>query len=333
MSTKLVAWVLDDWHDDGKCGQFKTMVALAEWADADGVCFPSVPTLAHRIGRHESNARKLLVALAERGELIVAPPKLNGGGHNAYLVVGTHTGEELVALLKNHKSLKGRVDDPGKVVADTIAKLTREEAGPVAPPEVEFSDLPLHPLMEEGDKSKSEKPERLTEGEFTAEKELSLLLSGSMGEGVSDNWDGDYIRQLQLQFGRLVPPWPLKGSHQVQLFYLQHATGWEAPGVADRTDWMKTFSDHEERFKDPALIGDLYAAAWARLQQQREEAQARGKSLSLTHRPGTLTNTMRAIHDESKEPDRAKGLEARWTPEEINAQFSPGLKAEWRKEK
>jgi hypothetical protein len=311
MSVRHVAWVLDNWEDDGKCSQFKAMIALAEWADDDGVCFPSIPQIATRIRRHERNVAKLLVALEERGELIVAPPKLNGSGTNAYLMVLNHTGDELVALLKKHKSLRGRIGNPVVVVADTVAKLTRREP----------HHTPSLAVLPEAEGSEGEETESLFEGEFTAEKELQLLTAGSLASTAGANWDADQIHQLQLQFER--SSWKLKQSHVKLLLYLQHATGWDAPTIVrDRRDWAKSFTEHYERFTTPMLIGDLYSLAWARLQQQRQEAQAKGTTLSLRPRPGTLTNTMVAIHAEGKEETKPKGIGERYTQDEIDSIFS-----------
>lgn len=63
----LGVWAASDRFADD--GERLMMLALARFADDDGCCFPSVPTLAEMIGRTDRGARLILRRLEARGEI------------------------------------------------------------------------------------------------------------------------------------------------------------------------------------------------------------------------------------------------------------------------
>ena len=65
MSIRLLSLVLDRVPLQG--GALLTLIALADWADDDGVCWPSVPKLAAKARQSERNVRYVLHDLQAAG--------------------------------------------------------------------------------------------------------------------------------------------------------------------------------------------------------------------------------------------------------------------------
>ena len=59
-------------------GAFKMAVVLADYADANGICWPSLRTLARRCGCHYDTARRRIDEL-EKAELIRRTPRTKDG--------------------------------------------------------------------------------------------------------------------------------------------------------------------------------------------------------------------------------------------------------------
>jgi hypothetical protein len=68
---------------------FRVLVCLADFADNDGFCYPSVRTLAHDLGRTRSTIRHHLNRLVELGRITREPRSRSDGsrGANRYCVV------------------------------------------------------------------------------------------------------------------------------------------------------------------------------------------------------------------------------------------------------
>ena len=76
MSIRVMSRVWD--HYPGKGSDLLAMLALADWSDDDGRCFPSVAALARKVRLQERQAQRALSGLIEQGFLSVTGNE-NGG--------------------------------------------------------------------------------------------------------------------------------------------------------------------------------------------------------------------------------------------------------------
>lgn len=67
MSNRALTWAFDQ---DLKSGPKFVLVALADWADDEGSCFPGVQTIARRVGAGETAVRENLARLKEAGLIV-----------------------------------------------------------------------------------------------------------------------------------------------------------------------------------------------------------------------------------------------------------------------
>lgn len=82
MSIDVSVWVWK--HAEASGARLLVLLALADIANHDGVCWPSVPTLAQRTRLHEQTVRRHLGELAEQGAIEVEPVP---GRSNRYTVL------------------------------------------------------------------------------------------------------------------------------------------------------------------------------------------------------------------------------------------------------
>ena len=96
MSIKMMSRVWDTSRFDGTF--LNALVALADWANEDGVCWYGVDKIAQRIRRKERQTQEILRKLMTSGELFILP----GGGRrktNTYLVCVGMRREDIVTAL------------------------------------------------------------------------------------------------------------------------------------------------------------------------------------------------------------------------------------------
>lgn len=67
MSNRALTWAFEQ---ELKSGPKFVLVALADWADEEGSCFPGVPTIAKRVGSVESAVRENLARLKRAGLIV-----------------------------------------------------------------------------------------------------------------------------------------------------------------------------------------------------------------------------------------------------------------------
>lgn len=81
-----------------ECSRLLLLLALADHADPEGICFPGVPHLARKIRKTERHVRRLLRDLERDGEIYTGT---NRGPHlaNLYLVTVGFTQDEVEATL------------------------------------------------------------------------------------------------------------------------------------------------------------------------------------------------------------------------------------------
>lgn len=83
------------WGDNGVKGSMKLLLlAIADFADDNGKAWPSVETLAQKIGMGERNTRYMLRALEDQGRLVV---DISGGpkGSSMYRILAPDRGQSL----------------------------------------------------------------------------------------------------------------------------------------------------------------------------------------------------------------------------------------------
>lgn len=302
MSIKLVSWVLDNYENDD-CSQWKVMVALAEWAGPEGVCFPSIASISIRLGRSKRQTQRVLEALASSFDIVIIPPEKAGRGYyNAYLVVGDKTPETVSKTLKSHRVIDGRLTDAEIAkIADALIDIDAREAPTLQgePPD-QANRLP------DNGAGKRPKSESLFEGEFTPEKELEMLLGGVVEHPA--RWDPGEVKKLQTELERVLSRQGkgLSDSHRQLAILFRYATGWDYPTKSRWGQWTKGFQDHTEIFGDPLLIAELYQGAALSLLNSQKEARGKGRSFNVPPHPTSLTKTMEAIHAEQKTRERAK---------------------------
>ena len=78
MSIKAVAWVLDESPATGT--DLLVLIALADFADENGCCWPSVIRLAHRARVSERTARRCLRTLESIGQIVT---DISGNGRSS----------------------------------------------------------------------------------------------------------------------------------------------------------------------------------------------------------------------------------------------------------
>lgn len=91
------------------------LLALADFANDSGICWPSANTLSGRIGETERHTRALLKKLVEDGDLIVAP----GGGRGNTTKYGIATGMSEGQRSKLNSVLQNTVPD-NSVTTETV---------------------------------------------------------------------------------------------------------------------------------------------------------------------------------------------------------------------
>jgi hypothetical protein len=97
------------------------LLALADRADDDGVCWPSVNYLAERIHASERHTRRLLRDLEAAGELLTFEQR--GRGHTpTYVVTVGLPASHIAQTLSRHERLRGATADPDALAEETARR-------------------------------------------------------------------------------------------------------------------------------------------------------------------------------------------------------------------
>jgi hypothetical protein len=275
MSFKAVAWVVNNYDRSAgapTCMQYKAMVALAEWADDDYICFPSIKSIAYRLNRDTRQTQRVIRELADRGDVLVIKPTTQGRGqYNRYLVHCDQYMMDMADSLAGHERLEGMVPDSKAAAKELVIKRQATV-----------------------DRGKKKQP-RPKPKEYTPQKKAELLLGGINGDAPQRI---DYLRK---ELDR--SDWNIKNTEiETLVCELRYATNWPLPTTpGERAIWRKALNEHLETYGDSALISKLYAASYTRLKQQQQDARDNGRALTLSPRPSTLTKTMAGINQEWKD--------------------------------
>lgn len=84
MSVRVLAAVWDGYPGGGS--ELLTMLALADWSDDEGRCYPSIPAIARKIRLSPDQARRVVHRLIEGGFLQVVAGKNGGAGSRRYQI-------------------------------------------------------------------------------------------------------------------------------------------------------------------------------------------------------------------------------------------------------
>lgn len=108
MSVKVSAWIWEHASDPKRHrGTVKLLLlALADHANDNGVCWPAVSTLADKIGETERHTRRLLKELVEAGDVLTAPGGGRGNTTRYAIAIGLSDKqrEKLNSVLQNSVS-------------------------------------------------------------------------------------------------------------------------------------------------------------------------------------------------------------------------------------
>jgi hypothetical protein len=96
MSIKVMSRVWDQSKQDGP--HLLLILALADHASDDGVCWPGIPKLAEKVRKSERQVKRLLRSLEESGELYINRCTGRGNSNLYYITVG-YTRDEIIHTL------------------------------------------------------------------------------------------------------------------------------------------------------------------------------------------------------------------------------------------
>ena len=115
MSVRILSQVWESYDGDGS--ELLVLLALADWCDDDGRCFPSIAAIGHKARLSRSQVQRVMRKLMEQGVLVVIGNEFGGkpGTTRQYRIVASkltgRTGATGVA------SATGRTDATGSVYA------------------------------------------------------------------------------------------------------------------------------------------------------------------------------------------------------------------------
>lgn len=118
MSIKVMIRVWDDAEGVTAAGLL-ALLALADWAGEDGVCWPSMATLAKRMRTTRRNAARTLRTLEDDGHISRTRRKAEGGGNRSSLVTLTR-----YVPLVTPMSLGGDAEAPTLVTPASLPLVT-----------------------------------------------------------------------------------------------------------------------------------------------------------------------------------------------------------------
>lgn len=126
MSIKVSTWV---WEHSKHRGTLKLLIlALADFANDSGICWPSVDTLSKRIGESERHTRQLIKQLVEAGDLLVVAG--GGRGNTTKYAVAVGLSDKQKTKLNNalQNSVSQNSDHQKTVISgDENSDLQRQE--------------------------------------------------------------------------------------------------------------------------------------------------------------------------------------------------------------
>lgn len=112
------------WRESSRQGnELLLLLALADHADDDGVCWPGIALLARKSRNSERHVKRLLVKLEHAGELYVRDRRGGRGRSNRYLLTVGFTGDELREILERRFALM-------PLAAAAAAAAIQERRGP-----------------------------------------------------------------------------------------------------------------------------------------------------------------------------------------------------------
>ncbi|MBE0395037.1 conserved phage C-terminal domain-containing protein [Citrobacter amalonaticus] len=264
MSTKLTGYVWDACAASGmKLSSVAIMARLADFSNDEGVCWPSIETIARQLGAGVSTVRTAIAKLEADGWL--SRKARRQGNRNASNVYQLNVAKlQTVAFAHLSDSDPSKSDasksDPSKFEAsksgqnggfhpsesggDPSVNSTTDPSGkkpscPVASqpdPEVVITDNAIlvltHLNQVSGSRYQKSKTSleniraRLREGYSVADLQLVIDLK-------HEHWHGNDEQYQYMRPETLFGPKKFEG-------YLQSATRWESRGRPDREDWNKT---------------------------------------------------------------------------------------------
>ena len=128
------------WKHSGKGGTPLLLLALADWSDGWGYCYPSIEQMAIKCRQTERNILNLIADLEKSSELRRLARGKGGRGKGSGSVYQVITGMNVVDITASEQS--------SPLARETLAKLA---SGEVAPPSAS------KPLLETGEKISGEK--------------------------------------------------------------------------------------------------------------------------------------------------------------------------------
>jgi len=121
MSIEIMSRVWDQSSQEGS--SLLLLLALADHASDDGVCWPGIARLAHKTRKTERHTKRLLVKLEESGEVYIARETGRGNTNMYYVTLGFSEEEMIHTLIKRFEL------DPVKAVQIAKQVIQLQEKG------------------------------------------------------------------------------------------------------------------------------------------------------------------------------------------------------------
>lgn len=287
MSFEYSTWAIRHYRGAG-CTEFKILIALGDWADEFGVCWPSYGTIAKAVERNRDTVIKSVKLIEQEGQIIVIRPEIAGqSNHNYYVVVKDRTIEQITEVLRSSDILAGKVKDPEGVARECFVRRGEIEEEPSQP------DQSIGEWAREHQGSDWELP--------PADLQRKVLFAGQFP--LPQTWDPtEVLRIQQLVESNEMRTGKLKDIHRQLMTYLLYVTSWDLPTRKEAKDWARTFDEHVEKYGDPLYIAELYEVSWGVLWRNKQE-----RGITLPQRPETLSKTMsdrsHMVKSSSSSPD------------------------------
>jgi len=120
MSIKIMSNVWEQSLHEGS--PLLLLLALADHASDDGVCWPGIPRLAHKTRKTERHTKRLLVKLEKSGEVYIAREVGRGNTNMYYITLGFDEEEMVHTLIKRFEF----EPDEASQIAKKVIELQRK---------------------------------------------------------------------------------------------------------------------------------------------------------------------------------------------------------------
>lgn len=207
MAVRVISLVWDGYPGGGS--DLLAMLALADWSDDEGRCWPSIPSIARKIRLSPVQARRVVHRLIEDGYICVSAGKTGGASSRRYQIALSR-----LTPLANDRAITGERGITGE------RPITRERT-------------PLSPVI--GDPSHSSESRTVKEPSTTRQ---------ARGTRLPDNWIlpkawGEWAQQE-------VPAWTPEQVRKVADVFRDY---WLAKAGKDalKTDWLATWRNWVRR--------------------------------------------------------------------------------------